>query len=443
METTATRGAVFAEIKAKNRLYRLVDGLYERAGSRLLQPVALFAYMIKCLVSLGPFDASKAEAVSIASFPNEHKTVNRVAGLVPQIGLLRVTTARKHMLVPGNFMMALRMLAAMPRLWSVLRQLAKNYSFMPAARIASALAFYMRFVWLLEAETALKAAIVTSNYSPDAVGLAAAAHKLGRRVVYANHAPVPINGAFVPPVLADCGLFYGDKITQSYKALSECTAEVGLIGQPVPARPMEWRDQIETVGIFLTAGTRKDVLRSLVATIRLSHPDARILIRQHPVALLKTSFADLEVDDANVTLTIGNPLEEEIAACDLVVCGNSGVALNVLSAGRPVAYLSSLDSIAFDFNGFVASRLVHSMPWWSDDLYQRLKSFYQAPGWRDVMQSYDAGFGTDIDAVRSKAGQLLEQHIRAEPFDARASLEGVSGKEAPFAAPERRRRSAA
>ena len=443
METTATRGAVFAEIKDKNRVYRLIDGLYERAGSRLLQPLALFAYMIKCLVSLGPFDATNTEAVSIASFPNEHKTIKRIAALVPHIGLLRVSSAYRHMAKPSNILIALRLMAAMPRLWPVLRRLANSYSFMPAARIASALAFYIRFVWLLKAEPALKAAIVTSNYSPDAVGLAAAAHKLGRRVVYANHAPVPVNGAFVPPVLADCGLFYGDTITRSYKALSECHAEVGLIGQPIPARSMEWRDQIETVGIFLTAGTRMDVLRSLVATIRLSHPGARVLIRQHPVALLKTNFAELEVDDANVALTIGNPLEEEIAACDLVVCGNSGVALNVLSAGRPVAYLSSLDSVPFDYNGFVASRLVYSMPWWSDDLYQRLQSFYQTPGWRDVMQSYDASFGADIDEVRSQAGLLLERHIRGGPSVAPASLEDRSVGDTQLATPRQRNRSAA
>ncbi|MEL6933920.1 MAG: hypothetical protein AAFO17_12655 [Pseudomonadota bacterium] len=52
---------------------------------------------------------------------------------------------------------------------------------------------------------------------------------------------------------------------------------------------------------------------------------ARILIRQHPVTLLKTDFSGRAVDDEKVELTIGNPLDEEIAACDLVICGVAGL----------------------------------------------------------------------------------------------------------------------
>jgi hypothetical protein len=40
---------------------------------------------------------------------------------------------------------------------------------MPAARIASALAFYMRFSQLFAERPALHAAIVASNSSPEAV----------------------------------------------------------------------------------------------------------------------------------------------------------------------------------------------------------------------------------------------------------------------------------
>jgi hypothetical protein len=41
METSAGRGAVFEEIKAKNPLYRLVDGAYSLAGALALQPLVL------------------------------------------------------------------------------------------------------------------------------------------------------------------------------------------------------------------------------------------------------------------------------------------------------------------------------------------------------------------------------------------------------------------
>lgn len=414
METSAGRAAVFTEITNKNRLYRLIDKLYAMAGARLLQPLVLFAYMLKCVLSVGSSDVETddAEAVAISNFPNEHHTVERVAALVPEVRLLHLSISRRHVLGRGQLTAAIAMLRSSLRIWAFLRVLVRRHSFMPAARIASALAFYLRFSHLFAGRQALHAAIIASNYSPEAVGMAAAAHRMGRRVVYANHAPVPANGAVVPPVLADCALFYGVMTAQIYERRSRCTAEVALIGQPGSARAMEWRDKVETIGIFLTSGTRADVLKSLIATIRMDLPVARIIIRQHPVTLLKTDFSGIGVDDPYTELTIGNPLDDEIVACDLVICGNSGVALNVLCGGRPVAYLSSLDGILFDANGFVASRLVYSMPWWSDDIYGRLQAFYRRPGWQDVMRSYDASSGADIALLKHEAAQMLLRHIR-------------------------------
>ncbi len=414
VESSLGRGAVYQEILSKNAIYRLVDALYSRADRRFLQPLLLFIYMLKSVVSLGPFNQKNAEAVAISNFPNEHKTIDRVVALIPDVPVLRVTVGRKHIFGLGQLATILKMLGAAPRLWSFLRFLTRTHSFMPSARIASALAFYIRFSQLLRERSALQACVVASNYSPEAIGLAAAAHQNGRRVVYANHAPVPANIEVVPPVLADCGLFYGDRTTSVYKARAACTAEVALIGQPGDSKPMQWRDEVNTVGIFLTSGTKVEALQSLIATIRLSLPMARVLIRQHPVTLLKTDFSGLSTDDPKVELTIGNPLDEEIAACDMVICGNSGVAMNVLSGGRPVAYLSSLDGILFDANGFVASRLACSIPWWSDDVYDRLKSFYQMEGWVDVMRSYDASYEVDTDALQREAARVLLSYIRPD-----------------------------
>ncbi|MEO0644077.1 MAG: hypothetical protein AAFY47_11790, partial [Pseudomonadota bacterium] len=282
LDSSAGRVAVYQEILSKNAIYQLVDTLYSRADRRFLQPLLLFIYMLKSVLSMGPFDQKNAEAVAISNFPNEHKTVDRVIALIPDVPVLRVTVGRKHIFRFGQVDTILKMLGTAPRLWSFLRFLTRTHSFMPSARIASALAFYIRFAQLLRERPGLQACVVASNYSPEAVGMAAAAHRMGRRVVYANHAPIPANAAVVPPVYADCGLFYGEKTTQIYKARGACTAEVALIGQPGTARAMEWRESIETIGIFLTSGTRVDVLSSLVATIRLSLPQARIIIRQHP-----------------------------------------------------------------------------------------------------------------------------------------------------------------
>jgi hypothetical protein len=422
METSAGRGAVFEEIKNKNPLYRLVDRVYSNAGAGIVQPLLLFAYMLKCVVSLGPFDDAGAEAVAISNFDNEHHTVERVAALVPDVRLLRLSIKRRHIRGPGQLAAALRMLGSVGRIWPFLAILVRSHSFMPSARIASALAFYMRFSQLFAERPALGAAIVASNYSPEAVGMAAAAHRMGRRVVYANHAPVPANGAVVPPVLADCALFYGDASRQTYERRSRCTAEVALIGQPWTSRDMEWRDEVGTVGIFLTSGTRTDVVSDLVSAIRASRPGSRILIRNHPVALLKADLSDLVAADASIEITIGNPLDDEITACDLIVCGNSGVALNALSGGRPVAYLASLDRVKFDSNGFIESGLVCPVSRWSDDIYDRLKRFYQNPGWQDVMRTYDASYGADVASLEQAAAETVKRYLLPTPAQAQAAF---------------------
>jgi hypothetical protein len=422
METSAGRGMVFEEIKNKNPLYRLVDAMYAKAGARIVQPLLLFAYMLKCVVSLGPFEGDDAEAVAISNFDNEHHTIERVARLVPDARLLRLSIRRRHILRIRQVAAALKMVGVLARLWPFLARLARTHSFMPSARIASALAFYIRFSQLFAKRPALKAALVASNYSPEAVGMAAAAHQSGRRVVYANHAPVPANGAVVPPVLADCALFYGDSVRQTYERRSRCVAEVALIGLPSLSRKMEWLEKVKCVGIFLTSGTRADVVSALVTAIRTSLPGARVLIRNHPVALLKTDLFDLAANDPNVVVTIGNRLDDEITACDLVICGNSGVALNVLSGGRPVAYLAELDGAPFDSNGFVASGLVCPVAGWTNDIHSRLKAFYQNSAWHAVMRTYNAAYLTDAAALERAAAETVRRCFRSTVFGELAEL---------------------
>jgi hypothetical protein len=175
---------------------------------------------------------------------------------------------------------------------------------------------------------------------------------------------------------------------------------------------MEWREEVRTVGIFLTSGTRAEVVATLVSQIRASWPGVRILIRNHPVALLKTDLSEIGATDANIEVTIGQPLNGEIAVCDLIICGNSGVAMNALSGGRPVAYFADLDRVKFDSNGFVASGLVCHVSGWSDHIYGQLKSFYRAPKWQEVMRTYDASYGADLARLEQAATEKLIRYLR-------------------------------
>lgn len=427
METSASRSAVFNEIKSKNALYRFVDWIYQSCDDRIFKPLLLFAYMLKCVACTGPSCVKGTEeAVAISQFPNEHRTIDRVESLVPQIEVLRISLALRQSFGREQWRATAALILTAGRIFRFLQVLARSYNFMPSARIAGTLAFYIRFSYLFTERPGLEAAIVASNYSPEAVGMAAAAHRKDRRVVYANHAPVPANASFIPPVLADCALVYGEAMSQTYTQSSKCTAEIALIGQPGASEPMKFKEEVKTVGIFLTAGTRVEVLQSLIASVLLGLPFARIIIRQHPVTLLQSDFAEIGLDDLNVEVTIGEPLEAQIATCDIVICGNSGVALNVVSGGRPVAYLSSLDDGKFDTLGFVQSRLIYSMPWWTDDLYSRLKHFYQTSGWQDTMCRYDAAYLVDRDALNMSAREVLMRHLKPSSSSTEAQAPKVS-----------------
>ena len=411
METSQSRSAVFAEIKNKNAVYNIVDALYRMSGSRVVQPLVLFAYMLKCVLSIGSFGYDGQKAVAISNFHNEQNAIARLVSLLHGARVMQLSLKRGHIFQRGQLRTALNMASIVTRVFPFLSRLARSYGFMPAARIASGLAYYIRFSQLFDRHPELGAAIIPSNYSPEALGMAAAAHEADRKVIYVNHAPVPANGATVPPVLADCAVFYGDAIRKTYENASRCNADVALIGQPGTTRPMEWSDEIGQIGIFLTALTSAQAVEELVSAINDSHPAVQILIRNHPVALLKSDFSDLAAKHKNVRITIGTPLDDEIESCDLVFCGNSGVAMNILRGGRPVAYIDALDRLNHDYCGFVQDSLVCEVKNWSNDLYPMLKAFYTGPGWRNVMQSYDASYGSDNKLLEQKAAQKILRYL--------------------------------
>jgi hypothetical protein len=413
IETSEGRRAVFAEIKEKNAIIRLVDRIYTASGPKLMRRLLLCLYMLKCVASLNSKPATSARAVAVANFANEAHAIDRVTTLVPEIDVAKLRPDLRNLFTRGQFRAIAKFIAVLPRSWRLLGKIARAYSFMPACRISSTLAYYTRFGDLLDANPALVSAIVASNYSPEAVGLSAAAHRREIPVIYINHAPVPRNSPYVPPVLADCSVFHGNAVQETYELRSRCVTHAVLVGLPGDASPMEWRDKIHSIGVFLTALTRTDTVERLVAQIKDAHPDARLLIRHHPVALLETDLSRLCARYPDINVTLGTPLADDIASCDAVVCGNSGVVLNTLHGGRPVAYLPELDDLPLDYNGFFESGLVLRVHGWSDETYASLKSFYQMPNWPSIMRKHDASYGCSLKDLESAARESLLSYLGA------------------------------
>jgi hypothetical protein len=406
LENLETRHAVFLEIKQKNKVINAVDRIYSMTNSGVIRRLLIIVYMLKCIVALDTKTSDTSRAVAIANFGNEIKTIKRLSKLLPELDISLLTMARKNAFSRGQFREVGRMIMATPRIWRMLGKIVRTNSFMPACRIASVLPYYMRLGRMLDDNPAFSAAIVASNYSPESSALAAAAHNRNRKVIYANHAQIPCKNPFLAPVFADCSVFYGTIVRETYERLSRCHTHATYIGQPENSLGMQLTDTADTIGIFLTALTRKDSLEKLVQQIRQANAATHILIRQHPVSLLETDLSDLVENYDNLQVTIGSPLGDEIAQCDLIICGNSGVALNILGGGRPVAYLSALDDLPFDYMGFVENGLVPTINKWDKDSYASLQSFFGDPNWANIMTNYDASYGRDV--------QALEQVVRSE-----------------------------
>jgi hypothetical protein len=411
METSHTRLSVFAEIKDNNKIINAIDRIYMRSGTAVIRRLIVIAYMLKSVVSLDANISGKSRAVAIANYGNEVSTIDRISALLPELEISLMTLARKNLFARGQLRAIGRMILTIPRLWRLVGKIVRNHSFMPACRIASVLPHYMRLGRLMDDNPTLVAAIVASNYSPESGALAAAAHSRNRKVIYANHAQVPCNSPFLPPVLADCSVFYGQAVRDTYLRLSRCNTHATYIGQPGTSVAMTLADNPQTIGIFLTALTRKDRLEQLIQKIKQANPSTRVLIRHHPVSLLKTDLSDLVDNYSDVHATIGEPLADEIAACDLVICGNSSVSLNILGGGRPVGYLPDLDDLPFDYVGFMQNGLLPNIQAWGDTTYAELKLFYSDPKWTDVMTRYDASYGQDVDALRQVAHAEILSHL--------------------------------
>lgn len=407
METSSTRSAVFEEIKRKNNIINIVENIYSRSKVTTFRKIMLFLFMLKCVLSVKPQIPKTTEIVSTGSFANEFHAIDRIMGIAPGFIFAVLEPRKSHALHPRQLVTALYFLMAMPSMWSVFGRIAKRYEFMPACRMASTIGYYMLFRRSIRSAPRVKGVLLASNYSPDAVALSAAAHSCSRKVVYTNHAHIPLNGPYLPPVLADLSIFSGEIIRETYQQRSQCNNDVSLIGVDNPTAVMSWKKRPFSIGIFLTALTNVDAIEKLAGEILELGADIMVNIRHHPVSLLHTDLTPLITRFPNARITAGGPLEDDIADCDIVLCGNSGVALNVLRVGKPAAYCAALDALPYDYNGFVANHLVPEIDSWRQDTYEQLREFYTQPTWHDVMTRYDASYGQDIDTLEADCQQAI------------------------------------
>jgi len=275
---------------------------------------------------------------------------------------------------------------------------------MPACRIFSTAAYYKQFSRLLDEQ--VRAVFIACHYSPECLGLAAAAHKAGKKVLFTNHANGTGESGYVAPLHADLVAVTSEALADLYRRHSPGDLNI------VPCTLAEPQDAMQvpnpdngpvTLGIYLTALTNRTRLQEIVAEWSRLPSLESIVIRTHPAEVVNADLSEIGSTRVRLEISHANPLTEDIRRTDVAVCGNSSAAIEILRGGRPVLYDHRLDTLVFDYNGYAGRGLVLAYPETiCDGVFDRIGQHYGNEAWRRTMRYFDTGYQNDEQAITSR-----------------------------------------
>lgn len=439
LDSSPGRLSTFEDVLRKSVKIRLSYKFYEKAPLAV-KTLLLLAYGAKCYLSLKWATSRDAEIALFASYPNERVAIEHIRAQLPGRDFAELSIATGNCFGPAALLALPACLAASLRLHRLARRLARRFHFLPACRVFSTAAYHLRFRRLLERHD-VAGVFIANHYSPECLGLAAAAHQSGRKVIFANHANATWEAGYVPPLHADLAAVTGQAVLDVYTRSSRKAINAVFIPPASPQSAL--RSDFDparrlTAGIFLTALTNMDRLHALVAQLKENPRVGRILIRPHPVKLVNEDLSDLCNADSGVADMSGTRLSDNARDCDIAICGNSTATIEILRGGAPVLYDDALDRCGRDMNGYVQRGLVMPLPESLDTAaLQSVAQFYSAPAWSAVMSYLDGSYRRDETAMfeglnAAIAGTIAKRSRAENPAPLRAA--GSAGLTAPLPA---------
>ncbi|HIP78699.1 MAG TPA: hypothetical protein EYH07_09595 [Kiloniellaceae bacterium] len=419
---------MFSDIVRKNAIIRSAFFFYNSAPE-FIKSYLLLLYGVKCYLSANCRGTVGADVAFFASYPNEQVAIAHVRRHLDGLSGGEIWLSRGNCFRPQSLKALPAFLWQARRLQRLSRRLVRRFHFLPACRIFSTITYYARFRQVLDGLDA-QSVFVANHYSPECLALAAAAHRSRRRVFCTNHGNGTWRSGYVPPVHADLIAVTSAAILEAYARDSRRNLDAVFIPHASPQRPM--RAGFEsgaplTVGIFLTALTNLDRLQALVTELEANPRVDRVLIRSHPVKVVNDDLSALLARGDHVGETGAMPLAKNIELCDIAICGNSTVTVDLLRGGLPVVYDAGLDDLADDVNGYVQEGLLPPLPAALDrQALASLAAFYSDPAWAATMRHFDAGYRQDEAAMlRSFNGavrRVVRAAVAAEPRSSRPDL---------------------
>jgi len=412
MDNSVGRDRVFQSAMKNSFSMRLANRLYS-TGPEWLRAVLLLLYGAKCYASVSRATDRASDLLFLGSYPSEKRVLGRVRQNLEGIVSEDMSISVWNCLRPGAVASILCYSLFAFRLMRFSRQLARQYSFMPACRIFSVVPYYARSKRLLLPSP--QAVFIASQYAPESLALASAAHAYSKKVFFVNHANATWRGSYVPPIHADLVGVSSQAIADMFQANSKKPLKILFwpVGDAQESmRKVSQHSGALRVGIYLTALTNEHRLGELVKNCHKNTSIATTFVRAHPVKVVQPTLENVDLEQFSCEISTNNLLADDIRRTDLAICGNSTVATEILRAGRPVLYDAGLDSMQYDYNGYLeAGLLMKYSDFVGQDMLKEIDKFYSSEQWLSLMRYFDCAYQQDEQKMRAGFSEAIEREL--------------------------------
>jgi hypothetical protein len=372
-------------VVSRRRSLRLLSGVVERSASAAT--ALIVANAVRCFAGVDCPPGSGA--LVAARRPNERRAVEDLRRFVPDVAWTPVAFEWRPVAMFSAFHMVSRPLSDSWRTARFARRLIRRHGVFRALRAVELIAYYRRYVLLLESRP-FALAVISSHSNPHGIALNAAAGRFGVPVVLITH------GMPVRPIArldyelaiheceASCRVYVDAGCRMHHTVIKSRRTEY----RPLPQRwPEGWR----SVAICLS---KDPVAERVMACVRALLDDPRmqqVLIRPHPINLWPGLVeAVVSLGDRRAAVQSSTRLRDDLRACDLVLGGNSTVLLDALIAGTPACYVRGLDHGPHDVQDFVRDGLVYELPQLPPIDAGAVARFYSRREWPAILRHYAA-----------------------------------------------------
>lgn len=384
-------------------MLRFLSRVVERTRRTLIPPaITLLGALKGFLLVRDP--AVGGDALWVARLANERRAIGPYLRQMPELEWREIAIAwsvrpRDIVRLVGAFV------KTAPRIVRITRRLHERYAGYKVLRVAELIGYYMRYKRVL-ASRPYSLAVMSSHSNPHGIALNVAARQARVPTVLITH------GMPVRPVARlsyDLGVVHCADAQSTYEEEGCAIARVFLHGRRehlAPLPDVTLRSDL-TVGVFLCKDVNAAQLRALLRRLRDDARVSRIIVRPHPFNM----WADLsrwivEHRDRKVKLSADRDIMADVAACDVVLAGNTSVHIEAVIAGRPSAYVPRFDRAADDMHHLVEHGLIFPL---GDDLRldpDALLRFYRRPEWQVMLRRF-ANVDETGAAVAARASDAM------------------------------------